>query len=95
MRAYLLTFNEFIAPRQTVVDFLDTRREVLNWYAFGPAGIIIISRKTAHELAAILHEQYPGLFFLLTEVDPAKTNGFLPKQAWDFMNMPRSSGRWE
>jgi hypothetical protein len=31
--------------------------------------------------------------FLLAEIDPLKTNGWINPQVWDFINNPKSSGR--
>ena len=94
MRSYVLVFNDTVASRQSMLDFLDTRSEVLNWYAFSGEGIFVVSEYTAHELAAIIHQQFPALFFVVSEVVPARNDGFLPSVAWDFVNIPKSSGRW-
>ena len=95
MRPYLLVFNDQLVPRQQMLNFLDTRSEVLNWYAFLPAGIFVISEHSAHELAAVIHQEFPIVFFIINEVVPGRNNGYLPMVAWEFINNPKSSGRWK
>ena len=95
LRSYVLIFNSVFVPRQTMLDFLNTRREVLNWYAFLDGTIFIISRQNATQLGEMIHTQFPTVFFLVTTVPNYDNNGWLPKAAWDFINIPRSSGRWE
>jgi hypothetical protein len=92
IRVYLLTFSIELAP---VLQFLDTRREVLNWYTLSPHTVLIASRSDLKALTGILHIEAPWLFFLLTEVDPLRTNGWQTPQAWDFIGNPKSSGRYE
>jgi hypothetical protein len=95
MQPYLLTFSTAGFSRQALLDFLDTRPEVLNWYAFAESGVFVISEKTPHELSAIIHGGFPWVLFVVTHVPASNNNGWLPKAAWDFINNPRSSGRWK
>ena len=94
MKAYLLAFNPQVVPRQTILNFLDTRAEVLNWMAILAGGILVISEQTAQALSALIRQQHPQLWFIVTEIPRGMNDGFLSKTAWDFINAPRSSGRW-
>lgn len=91
-KVYLLTFNGL---RDPVQRFLDTRPEVLNWFSVLSNGILIVSRSDATVLSTLIHNQFPSLWFILTHAIPSETNGWMNPQAWDFINNPRSSGRWE
>jgi len=91
-KVYLLTFNGF---RAQITAFLDTRREVLNWFGILSNTILIVSRSNAPTLSNLVHSQFPTMWFLITELDPSTIDGYLPDQAWDFITKPKSSGRWE
>jgi hypothetical protein len=94
MKPYLFSFNATMGTRQQVLDFLDTLPQVLNWYAPLPESVIIISERGVSELQALIHNRYPMSYFIITEIPPGGNDGWLPKVAWDFINNPRSSGRW-
>lgn len=94
MRPYLFCFNATMGSRQQVVDFLDTLPQILNWYAPLPQSIILISDQPARTLRELIHNRYPQSFFIITEIQSKGADGWLPKAAWDFINRPRSSGRW-
>ena len=91
-RVLLLTFNGDAEP---IRGFLDTRREVLNWFKILSNAILIVSRSDANALAELIHLQFPYIWFVITEVDTTKTNGWINQLVWDFINRPSSSGRWE
>jgi hypothetical protein len=93
-KVYLLTTNGMWWQRLT--GFLDMRPEVLNWFmVFGGNAIPIASRADVTTLTRLIHEGLPDHWFILAEVDPLKTNGWVNEQVWDFLNAPKSSGRWE
>ena len=94
MRPFLLAFNDSVVARQVVLDFLDTRPEVLNWYTALQGGVFIISDANAQTLAALVRQAFPYLFFVITELVRGYNDGALPRAAWDFINDPKSSGRW-
>ncbi len=91
-RVFLLTSNGFAEP---VMAFLDTRSEVLNWFKILSNAILIVSRSDATALSALIHLQFPAMWFVLTEVDKSKINGWINQPVWNFINDPKSSGRWE
>jgi len=89
-----MTFTGYRLP---ITTFLDTRSEILNWFLIIPNAILLVSRNDADTLSNLLHAQFRDRLFLITEVAPDshKTNGWLNEKAWDFINNPKSSGRWE
>ena len=92
VKAYLLTF---VVPREPILEFLDSRREVLNWFAVFPNTILVASRSDLTALTGILRVSFPWLWFILAELEPTKVNGFINQPVWEFINQPKSSGRWE
>lgn len=98
MNVYMLTFTSQsdVVSRQDVLDFLDTRREVLNWFAAMPFTIILVSRTTHDVLSEMLRVRFGNdITFLLTQIQSHTIDGFINKPVWDFINNPKSSGRWE
>ena len=93
MRGFLLSFNDSVVSRQVILNFLDTRREVLNWYAPLQGGVFIISNANAQTLAALVRQAFPNLFFVIAELPRGYNDGWLPADAWNFINDPKSSGR--
>lgn len=92
LKLYLLNHG---VSQKFILDFLDTRPEVLNWYSVPPATVFIVSRQDLVALTGILHVAYPWLNFTLAATDGSSINGFMNKEVWDFINNPKSSGRWE
>ena len=98
MNVYMLSFTSRsgVVSRQNILDFLDTRREVLNWFAAMSFTIIIVSRESHNLLNKLLVNRFgEDITFLLTKVEPHTIDGFINKPVWDFINEPKSSGRWE
>lgn len=95
MRAFLLSFNDSVVARKTMLDFLDTRPEVVNWYAPLQGAVFIISNSDARGLGVLIHAAYPILYFVIAELPRGYNDGFLPAAAWQFINDPKSSGRWK
>ena len=94
LKPYLVAFNDAQITRQALLDFLDTRPEVKNWFAFMPAAIFVISDRSARQLAEAIRSGFPGKNFVVSEVPAGANDGWLGKDVWDFINNPRSSGRW-
>ena len=95
MTPYLFSFNATMGTRQQVLTYLDSLPQVLNWYAVLPEAVIIISRQSSSKLSDLIHQRYPLSYFIIAEIPRDNNNGWLPKTAWDFINNPKSSGRWE
>jgi hypothetical protein len=91
---YLLTFSDQQVTRKEILDYLDTRPEVKNWFAFLPASILIVSDTSVQVLTNLLCQRFPGKNFLITGVPVGQNNGWLAQNVWDFINNPKSTGRW-
>ena len=88
--AYVLIFDDAVGTRDQILEFLNTRSEVLNWYTCLPNAVFLVSDTTAGQLQKVMLEftRGNGRFLILdTKTDK---NGWLPKRAWDFLNNPRA-----
>lgn len=93
--SYLLLFDDTKVTRQKVVERIDAMSEIVNWKAFMPSGIIVVSSIDADELARGIREHQDSKYtFILTKLTSAK-NGWLPTSVWDFMNQPKPVGQAE
>lgn len=78
--------------RKRLTDFLDTRSEIQNWYAFLWSALFLVSDSDTYTLTMVVRRRFPQLTFVLSQVESYNTNGSLPTQAWDFLNDPKPSG---
>jgi hypothetical protein len=92
MKVFVLSFNDPHMPDETMLDFLDSRRDVLNWMSmsFLPNTVFILSDATVEKLTNSIRRRFPNSFFLISEFNTRKANGALPDEAWNFLN--KSSG---
>ncbi len=91
-RIHLLTFDEFRTPRDVMMRLVDELEGVHDWLAFLPSAIVVVSAHTANELAVALNVRRAGMSFIVTEIDPFKSDGQLPLAVWDFISR---AARWE
>jgi hypothetical protein len=92
--AYILVFDDALGTRQEIQAFLNTRPEVLNWYACLSNAIFIVSNKTAKTLRQVISEfnAGKGANFIILDVNTDR-EGWLPRKAWDFIHNLKAS--WE
>jgi len=93
MRAFLLSFNDAVVSRPAMLQFLDTRPEVLNWYAPLQGGVFIISNSNSQALAALIREAFSHLYFVIAELHEVTTMAHC-RLRLELINNPTSSGRW-
>ena len=84
-----------MVEQRFILDFLNTRPEVLNWYSLPPATVFVVSRSDLTALTGLVHATYPWFNFTLAQIDGSRINGFINAQVWDFINTPKSSGKWD
>lgn len=94
LKPYILVFNPDICPRQQLLNYLNTLPIVKNWFAIFPSAVFIISDESAHTLRSQIDGHVNGSYFFISEVPAGANNGSLLPANWDFINNPRSSGRW-
>lgn len=85
MKVYLLVYDEDISEK-SLLRFLDTRREILDWMTILPASVLLVSKQTPRQLTKTISKKYPDAQFLLTELETTQTDGLLPEECWNFIN---------
>mgnify|MGYP001430434223 CR=1 FL=1 len=95
MKVYIISFNPLMLPVYELLNYLDTRTEVLNWYSPFAGTVLIVSNHNQTFLSNIISMQFPLQHFLITEATIYNTDGRLLNQAWEFIRTPKSSGRWD
>ena len=85
MKVYLLAYDEDM-DEESLLRFLDARKQILDWMAILPASVLLISSHSPRQLTKVLNKKYPDAQFVLTEVETTQTDGMLPKECWDFIN---------
>ena len=90
MKSYLLTYSQAITPAQ-VQHMLNETGAVETWVAPFPYAAILVSKLNVHDIAAILHNRLPGVWFMVTELDAAAVQGWLPKDLWEYVNDPQAA----
>lgn len=85
MKVYLLVYDEDIRE-ESLLRFLDSRKEILDWMTALPASVLLVSRHSLRQLTKVLSKQYPAAHFLLTEIETTQTDGMLPEECWKFIN---------
>jgi hypothetical protein len=94
LKPFLVAFDSTQLSRQSLLDHLDTRPEVKNWFAFLPSAVVVLSDRTAFNVAACIRAGFPTQQFIVTEIPQGGNDGWLGKNVWEFINNPQSSGRW-
>jgi hypothetical protein len=90
MKAFVLSFNDPHMTNDAMLDFLDSRRDVVNWMSmsFLPNTVFIVSNSSVETLTNIIRKGFPNAFFLISEFNTRKANGALTDEVWDFLNNP-------
>jgi hypothetical protein len=87
--AFLLTFDTTQTSRKDVIEVIDSLSEIVNWYAFLPASLCLVSRLSAADLSRVIRSRLPDLRFIVVQLGKGQRQGWLPRSAWDFINDPR------
>ncbi len=88
MKAFLLVFDQSRIDRETVLRQIDKMHEIANWYALFGNTMCIASDLDSRSLSRLIRDAFPGLRFIVSEVDPQHKGGWLPKPVWSFLNDP-------
>jgi|SRR5580700_6857559 hypothetical protein len=90
-RCLLVGFNALSLAVQDLTGFFDTRPEIVNWYSILMGQVFVISALDAQALNRLIVNRFPNGLFIVTQLDPSATDGWLPQEAWDFINQPQPS----
>jgi hypothetical protein len=89
MKSFILSISDAETSEQEVLNFLDKRREVLNWLSVLTNTVFIVSNLNTDSLTDMLARKFPDSLFIISEFNSKKANGLLTDQAWDFLNNPK------
>lgn len=67
-------------------SMLKDSRHILDWWHYIKSCYILISSLPVKELAEEIRKMMPDHHFLLIRVHPDECNGWLPKNAWDWLH---------
>lgn len=90
-RCFLVGFNALSLAVQDLTAFFDTRSEIVNWYSILMGQVFVISALDAKTLNHLIVNRFPKGLFIVAQLDPSTTDGWLPQEAWDFINQPQPS----
>ena len=88
MKSYLLTYTQAGAPAHVQYVLSDTQA-VETWVAPFPYAAILISNLNIQDLAAVLRDRLPGIWFMVTELKSDTVQGWLPGNLWEYVNNPQ------
>ena len=71
-----------------VHSILNDTQAIDTWVAPFPHAAILISNLNAQDLGAVLHRRLSDAWFLVTELNPASVDGWLPENLWSYVNQP-------
>lgn len=87
MKAHLVAYGQACTPQQ-VHHLLNDIQAVVTWVSPFPYAAILVSGLDVNDLAAVLRERLPGVWFMVTELRGDSVQGWLPKELWDYVNDP-------
>ena len=77
-----------LCPDWQAQAILDATQAVTNWIQPFPHAAIIQSSLDVRDLAAVLRRRLGQTWFLVSELHSASVDGWLPGNAWQFVNTP-------
>lgn len=95
MNVFAINFSPSQIDRQFLLDFLDTRPEILNWLAVNESLVLVVSSISTYQLQEIINTAFPSLSFFIFFIHKDEINGRQSPNVWDFINHPKSSGYWD
>jgi hypothetical protein len=60
---------------------------------YTPGQVIIVSEHTCSDVSALIRGRFPNQVFMVSGI--TGIDGWMTNEFWDFVNNPKSSGRWE
>lgn len=85
MKSYLFTYSQ-MCPVWHAQAVLNETNAVATWVQPFPSAAILLSDLDTHDLAAVLRARLGDTWFLITELNRATVDGFLPGNLWQFVN---------
>lgn len=95
MNFYLISFTSATGrvSRVDLQNYFDSQSSILHWFGIMPEAILVLTTSEDVDLSMLIAERFGNdITFLITNVEPEKTTGFINKEVWDFINNPERYG---
>ena len=90
VKPYLLTYTQAVTPAY-VQHVLNDTEAVATWVAPFPYAAILVSTLNTQDLAAVLRDRLPGIWFMVAELKSDTVQGWLPGNLWEYVNDPQQA----
>lgn len=90
LKSYLFVLDSSTMKLDDAIAIIDKDRSFENWQKILPDAAVLITRLGTSPANKRLKELLPGQRYIAVKLGHGTKNGWLPKEAWNFMNMPTS-----
>lgn len=91
LKSYLFVIDSSTKSLVDAISVLDRDRDFVNWHKFLPDGATLVTRLDIGQVHEKIKAYFPRQRYILVRLDTATKNGWLPKDAWKFMNSPTAA----
>lgn len=84
MSLYLIYFNAAQIAPQIVREKINGTVQVADWMSLGSDVVLVRTSESLAWVTTGMRAAFPTLQFLAVEIDPTRTDGWMPKPVWDF-----------
>ena len=87
MKAYIFVFDRnYRYDYKKFHEFIKESPHISNWWRYIQSCYILVSELPATKLSREIREVMPKHRFLLSQIHLNNSNGWLPKEAWDWIH---------
>jgi hypothetical protein len=90
MKCYAILWSVHDVERQSMLDFLDTIPEILNWRA-ASGTVFIVSESDVERLTELVRAVKLNMKFLITPIEMDDIQGYQDPKTWEFIRNPKAS----
>lgn len=92
MSNYLIIYNDVTGTLDKKVfhEKITKHLGVTDWWHYIPNGYIVTTPVPSADITNSLSKRFPGLLFLIIEVNVNDTSGVLPKEAFDWIGKKKN-----
>ncbi len=92
MKAFLVVHNLAAISSFDLTNLLNTRPEVKNWKIpfIGACVVVTDYWQTPTALRTIIQQQFGDGWFIIAPLESHNLDGWLPKDMWEFIQLPKS-----
>ena len=87
-KLYILSFDPYLTDATKLHGIIITLPGTVDWWHYIGSAYLISSTSSAYTLQNHINTRWAGRF-LLAQVEPSDTGGWLPQEAWDWINSKR------